>query len=324
MGVRTDNPASPSDAQAALLQSPTLRLAMAAIGILLLGAAMWVIWRQHEALQRAMDAARAAPAWLVLATLFLPLGNWLISSTIFYLLTRRLASVGKCEMAALIGSAWLLNMLPFKPGLVGRVAYHKAISGVPIVKSIGVTITAMLSGSVAIVLTVGAQLLLDGDLRASAPPGRLAWVGAGVVLAATLPAGVLLWRRRALGEPLLSGGRAVGAAILLRIADTHLWSLRYLLAFRLIGYDQPYGVCVVIAGVSQIAGQMPVQLGLREWTVGLTSGAIRLGVHPLATAAAAPGLMADLVCRAAEIACAIPVGIVSFLWIRRHLARARA
>ena len=69
---------------------------------------------------------------------------------------------------------------------------------------------------------------------------------------------------------------------------------------------------------------MPVQVGLREWSVGLTSGAMHAGADGLGASAAAPGLTVDLICRGAEIACALPVGIVSYVWIHRHLRRARA
>src|SRR6185369_17669967 len=92
-----------------------------ALGIVLLATAFWVLFQHREDLSRCWQAAYAAPAWLVHATLLLPLVNWLLTSLIFWALTRRVGRVGYREMCMLIGSAWLLNMLPLKPGLFGRI-----------------------------------------------------------------------------------------------------------------------------------------------------------------------------------------------------------
>jgi hypothetical protein len=295
------------------------------LGVLLLAAAAFVLIGQREELLRCWQAARAAPAWLVLAILLLPLVNWLLTSLIFWALTRRFGAVGLREMSMLIGSAWLLNMLPFKPGLMGRIAYHKAISGIPIATSLAVTVTALLTGGVGIVLAISAQVAINSSLRAAVPARLLAPIIAIVFALALLPGAAFAWINARKGRPALAGGPAAAFAVAVRVADTHVWALRYFLAFHLIGLDQPYGVCVVVSGVSQIAGQFPIQFGLREWSVGISSAVLR----PIApgggagAAIAVPGLTADLVCRAAEIACALPVGLVSTLLVYRHLRRKR-
>jgi hypothetical protein len=294
------------------------------VGLALLGAAAYVLSGHRRELARAWEAARGASPLLVVAVLLLPLGNWAITSAMFWILTRRFARVGIWEMAAIMGSAWLLNMVPLKPGLVGRLAYHKAISGIPVATSIVVTITATLTGLVGIALAIGAQLAFDVSLRAAAPAGLLLPM-VGLMIALVLgPAFVLGWRARVHGFPAHAGAGPIAAVLLLRFADTHLWAFRYLLAFRLIGHDQPYGVCVVVAGVSQIAGQLPVQFGVREWAVGVSSGVLRPVGGLAAGAGAVPGLTVDFLCRAAEICCALPVGIVSSLWIHRRLRQIRA
>jgi hypothetical protein len=300
------------------------RVAGFVLGLLFLAAAGCVLFRQRDELSTAWSAARAAPWSLILAVALLPLGNWGLTSAIFWVLTRRYARVGGWEMAALLGSAWLLNMLPFKPGLVGRVAYHRQISRIPVVTSVLVTITAMLTGVFGIAVALAAQLAIDRSLRAQAPPAMfVVMIGVVLGLAAGLAA-ILAWRTRVAGLPMFSGPWAVSAAVLLRVADTHVWSLRYALAFRLIGHEQAYGVCVVVASVSQIAAQLPVQFGLREWAVGGSSGLLGSRSSTLTSASAAPGLTVDLLSRAAEICCALPVGLVSSLWIWRRLRRLRA
>jgi hypothetical protein len=266
----------------------------------------------------AWRAAQAAPAWMYPAMLLLPLGNWALTSAIFWILMRPHGRIGLWEMSALIGSAWVLNMLPLKPGFVGRVAYHKAISGVPIRTTLTVTLIALLSGSIGILVALSAQIALDRTLRAAVPTDRILPVAIGVlIVAAAVCTAIALcrgWRIIAAH----AGG--VAAAIVIRIADTHLWALRYWLAFGLIGQDQPYGVCVVVASVSQIAGQVPIQLGLREWSVGVSTTLLRGTGGPMG-AAASPGILADLLCRASEVICAIPVGLVSYAWIYRRLGR---
>ena len=194
------------------------------LGVALLAAAAYVLVLQRDDLARCWNAARAAPAWIVLATLLLPLVNWLLTSLIFWALTRRFGSVGFGEMSMLIGSAWLLNMLPLKPGLMGRIAYHKAISGIPVATSLLVTVTALLSGGVGIVLAIFAQLVTDDSLRDAVPARVLAPIVAIVFALALVPGALFAWVNTRKGRPALTGGVAVGFAVAVRILDTHVWA----------------------------------------------------------------------------------------------------
>lgn len=291
------------------------------LGALLLAAALVALSGHRDELEHSWSAVQTASPWLILAILLLPLVNWAITSAIFWTLTRPFGRVGPWEMSALIGSAWLLNMLPFKPGLVGRIAYHKAISGIPVATSLLVTGTALLTGGVGIAIVLGVQLAFDRELRSQVPWGVLFPVGAMVFMLALIPGFTLAWRNRRARRPGLGMQTAALLAVVLRILDTGVWALRYSLAFKLIAHEQPVGVCVVVACVSQIAGQSPIQFGLREWAVGVTSGVLRPAPGVLGTAAAVPGLTVDIICRASEICCALPVGIVSTLWVFRHLRR---
>jgi hypothetical protein len=297
------------------------RPALYAAGLALLAAAVWTVARHSGELAGARAAAAAAPPWLVAAVALLPLVNWALTSLVFWLLTRAYGRVGPGEMAALIGSAWLLNMLPLKPGLVARVAYHRAISGIPVWLSLLVVLLAVVSGAAGILATVLAAVALDEPLRAGVPPARLGLVAAALG-AASLGLIVYAQRRRArLGHAAPLPIPALAAAAALRALDTLVWALRYWLVFRLLGRDEGYGACVVIAGVSQVASQLPVSLGLREWLVGASAAALA-SRGEAALPGAVQGLTADLVCRAAEIACALPVGLVSYAWVARRLRRA--
>jgi hypothetical protein len=293
------------------------------VGCALLVAAIITVLGKRQELLAGWRAAGTGPGWVIPAVVLLPLANWAITSLIFWMLMRPHGRVGVWEMAALIGSAWLLNMLPLKPGFVGRVAYHKAISGIRVRTTLVVAVVAMLSGSVGIVVALGIQLGLDPVLRDTIPAGGLLPLMIGVVLAAAVAAAVLGWYHG--WQEVARHGWPVTGAILLRVVDTHIWALRYYLAFWFIAHEQAYGVCIVIAGVSQIAGQIPIALGVREWTVGMSTPLLDgTPVRSLQTSAAVPGLTTDLLCRAAEIVCAVPVGLVSYAWIYRRMGRARS
>ena len=251
---------------------------------------------------------------MILGIGLLPLANWLLSSLIFWIITNRYGRVGLWEMSALLGSAWLLNMLPMKPGLVGRVAYHRAISGIPVATSLWALGFAFGSGIVGIVLAVALAL----------PPTRTTTqllVGAMVVAAPILCAAA---RGRGERSSADLAARCILAA-LVRVLDTYVWAIRYALVFKIVGIQglSP-GVVVAIAGVSQIAGQFPVQFGLREWVVGWAASQTGNSARAAAGfAALAPGLTADLINRACEIVCALPVGLICSAWVFRRLRRAQ-
>ena len=118
-----------------------------AVGIALIAAAIWVLAAQHDDLRSAASAAAQAPWWLVAAIIALPALNATIVAWSFQIIMRRFGHVPFDDMLALIGSAWLLNYLPMRPGLVGRLAYHKAVHGVSFRNSIAVSVAlALMTG----------------------------------------------------------------------------------------------------------------------------------------------------------------------------------
>jgi len=282
------------------------------LGALLLGAAAWVVIRQGKDLQSAIESARHAPWWLVAAALVLPLLNWLLMSVSFWVLMRRHGPVGLGEMTSLIGAAWLLNYLPLRPGLIGRVGYHKTVHGIPVAKSVTATVAAIGCSGVAIVAMVGA---LVGSTMAGS--GALS-VGAAAAapLALALIAGGALRRTHRFGwVPLI---------VAFRYLDLLVWAARYAVAFAIIGRPISAAAAAAIACVCQIAMLVPFfgnGLGLREWAVGVTASSLPRDVLTASGALATTvGLAADLVNRAAEICGAIPVGLIC---AARLSARAR-
>lgn len=291
---------TPRDSRAAL------RWAAYGVGVLLLVAAVYVVVARGDSLGPALRCAAAAPWWMIALVLLLPLVNVALTAASFTLLTRRHGRVGYGEVLALILSSWLLNHLPMRPGLVGRVVYHKAVNRIPVLASVRVIGEQIVLGA------IGLGLVLMLVLLTLERP--IAWLFAGACILHALPVLVGLSMRAA--------PRTYALVIALRIADCAVWTLRYLLLFELIG--QPIGTsgAAVIAVSSQAAMLSPVPLGLREWVVGLVAAAMAGGAAEVTVEAMTVGVAADLVNRAAELAVALPLGLVAGWVVLRRVRTA--
>ncbi|MEO0631376.1 MAG: hypothetical protein AAFY46_11745, partial [Planctomycetota bacterium] len=196
-----------------------------AIGLLLLAAAGWVLVAQADSLREAAAAAAQAPWWLVAGMLFTPVANAAVVAWSFQIIMNRFGRVPFGDMAALIGSAWLLNYLPMRPGLVGRLAYHKAVHKVSFRDSIAVSVAlALMTG-----LAAGHLLAVWFAFVTSAALG----IGVAVVsLALVLLAANIAADRSPAGTVPRS---ALRAALALRYVDLAIWALRFMIAFQIVG-----------------------------------------------------------------------------------------
>lgn len=280
--------------EAALSPRPSRvrRAIVGLLGLLLLAAAIAAVASSGDALRSSFAAARRAPWWLVASLLVLPAVNWLCVSASFTLLTRRYGAVTHAEMAALVGSAWLLNYLPMRPGMVGRLAYHKAVNRIRVKDSARVLLAA-------VAFTAAAVLVLLAIGLAVLPSAGGWWPLLCPLLAAA-------------GAPLRRWGR-LAAVFSLRYADMLAWVARYAAAFAIVGEPLSALEATLVSCVSQVALAVPLLgngLGLREWSVGLVTSTV--------------GLAADLANRAAEVLVAVPVGLASLGLVGRRMAAARA
>lgn len=269
------------------------------IGFGLFVAALIVAWQQRETLFEAREAVAHAPAWLVVGVFLLPIVNWLCISQAFRVLTLRFAPIGRGEMAALIGSAWLLNYLPLRPGMVGRLAYHKQVNGIRLRDCVRVMVEGIVLSAISAGLVFGLALLeraIGGD----------GWAIGAVMGLASL-AFIASWALRSRTELAWRYAAAGGY----RLLDMLAWTLRYAGVFALIGKPVAWDDAVLVAGASQLAMMIPISgngVGVREWAVGLMLEA---------------GLHADLLNRAAELLTAVVVGVPSCLWVARRVAKHR-
>lgn len=283
----------------------TRRVVGFVIGAGLFAAAVWAIATGGTDFRSAFDAARHAPWWMVTGILLFPLLNWLSVSVSFHVLHNRYGPVGRVEMAALIASAWLLNYLPLKPGMFGRLAYHKKVNGIRFADSARVLVVNIaLTG-----FSIAALMLIALLVRATGSEWGWAWgwVWCAPVPAALGAAALVLWHRR---ERFGDSPWRVAVAAILRFIDMMTWVGRYAASFALIGSPLSFDSAVLVAVVSQVALLIPLAgngLGLREWGV-------RAATEPV-------GLLADVVNRAAELAVSIPLGLAGSAYAARRLTK---
>jgi len=286
------------------------RVVGATVGVLLLAAAVWAVVSQRAVLREAVEAVGDAHPALIAAAFVLPIVSLVTTSLTFWLLSHRYARVPALDMLMLIGAAWLLNHLPLRPGMVGRVAFHKKYHGMAVGDALRVMISAMaLTGA-----SLGMLLLVAIGISRSERAWAQALFLAGPAILAALGGAVA----RALGR---AWWREL-AAMALRSVDMLAWVGRYAIVFHLVGRPLSLDHVVAIAAVCQLAMVVPITgngLGLREWAVGLTLAAV--SAPGAREEAAAIGLAADLVNRAAETLLAVPVGLLCSYGLARSVRR---
>ncbi|MEM9560871.1 MAG: hypothetical protein AAF995_11230 [Planctomycetota bacterium] len=261
------------------------------LGLALTAAAVWVVVVNTDALATVRGAMSALAWWAVVLLLVLPAINWWISAVSLWILTQRFGRVGLREMTALTAAGWLLNYLPLRPGMMGRIAYHKVRNGVLVRDSVRVLIESSAMSAIGALLLIGIGLLAR---REALGPGALALLVVPFV-ALPLAAGLC---RGATARAMLLGG-------LCRWLDLLLWTARYLIVLPAVGIDADAAQAAVVGAVSQAALLVPISgngLGVREWAVGLALGASGEAIEL--------ALAADLLNRAAELLIVIPIGLI--------------
>lgn len=288
------------------------------LGVGLVALAIAVVAMRPGDLSRAWEALRRAPWWIVVLAIMLPLANWVVVSLALWVITRRHGPVRAGEMLGLVAGAWLLNYLPMRPGMFGRIAYHRRVNGIPVKTSMGLLVISMgLTASAIALLTV-----LGLVLRVT--PGLAGQIG--VIAGTGMAIGALAVVMRVVGGPW-----HLATALLLRYADMLVWVARYWVVFRLIGQGLSFEQACAIAAVSQAATAVPLSgngLGLREWAIGLSVAALPAWFGEVGGGGASQGgsamtigVAADLVNRGIEMLVALPVGLLGLAWIARRLRR---
>jgi hypothetical protein len=298
--------------------------------LLLLGAAVWSLAREHAALRQTIEGVRAAPLWLLAAWFLLPVLNWFFSTHLAWALLRpqplvdaeereRQPRLTKPEMYEVIGAAWLANLLPLRPGLLSRVVYHRVVNRIPLPITIRSVIFSTVIGLLVSLAMIGVALgAMWLNLHA-------AW--AVLVLLVPYPILLLMGFASPVARPgtWLTGGFGpwrVLDATAARWADNLVWMTRYFVAFSLAGEHLSLPQAAIFAAVSQVVTLVPLPgeaIGLREWTIALIGPLMPLWVRGSGDALGREiCLAADLVNRTSGVSMTLVVGgVCSFLLAQR-------
>lgn len=289
------------------------------IGVTLVALACWAAARAGVSVGGVWATLSAAPrgplALLVALVALTPLAT----SLMFWVLQGRYTRIGYAENTLLILSAWLLNFLPLSPGLVGRMAYFKAVHATPIGHSARAIIWANVLSVLAAVLMLAIVAACAAAFPSNTPLLSI------VVAAPAVALGAFAWYARIKRpEPDPEVWRVV-AATAIRYAELHIWAARYWALFEVMNAPIAWGGALALAGVSGIAALFPLApngLGLREWAVGLVAPLLPLSLAYSVGLTASVGLAAELVHRACEVMIAVALGVPATLWVAARLRRA--
>jgi hypothetical protein len=276
------------------------------IGMALVVAAIWVVLGDRPTLEAALSNLRQASPWLMAAAFVLPAANLAVVSVAFWSLTRRYGTVGIGEMSALITGAWLLNHLPMRAGMIGRLTYHKAVNKIPLRASVRVVIEGVVLSVGAILASLALAWMIESNGAFWSP--RVC----GIMLALPLACASLV-------QVLVAGSWPWTLAFICRYIDALLWAARYAVVFAVVGSPIGYVEAVFLGGITQVVGLLPIAgngLGVREWTVGVTAGVV-------GAAAETTGIAADLVNRGAELLVGVPLGLIAVAWVGNRVAGTR-
>jgi hypothetical protein len=262
------------------------------VGMGLVAAALVTVAREHETFAETLEAVRRPSLGRACLLAAAVAANVVLTALMFSVLISRYGGVAVVEMQALVAAASLLNFLPLRPGLFGRIAYHRAFNAIPAAATVKTVLQA-----VALSIAVAAYLAL-----ALLVAGRTA---------------VPLWALVGLPVPLLAAAAAFGrvrvwvVAGLIRYLEVMVWALRYHVAFGLLGAPIDAQSALAFSCLSLLAMLVPLVgngLGVREWAVGLAAPLLTPYVLGL-------GLAAELVNRAAELVVIVVLGLGGIAWL---------
>lgn len=292
------------------------------IGVGLLAAAVWAILRDQAALDAALTNLRGLPIYWHLLIVLMPMVNIVIISEQFFQLFQTAPDEPpyanpptRTEMQALFGASWLANYIPIRPGLFGRVAYHKLINGVPIAKTIHIMFCGVACGGVSVAALLSACLLVGRlGVKGAAFEPWLTYSIVGLPLVAFPCVGLLLRRVRAQWS-------FFAYACAVRYLDLLAWLVRYWIVFSIVGTELSLPQAAAIAAVSQAAMLVPFVgngLGVREVAVGLVASSLPPWFAVSGPVDTHVALTADLLNRAGEVVGAMIAGIAGFLWLYKY------
>jgi uncharacterized membrane protein YbhN (UPF0104 family) len=281
------------------------RIAAFIIAIALLVAAVIAILRSAPTIDQVRAAVVHPDPTKVLLCIAALLVNIVACGGIFHALLASFGRIRRFEMVQLIATSSVLNYLPLRPGLIGRIAHQDVVNGIPLRRSAISVVEAGAVCACSIVWLAGAVALAH-------------WTGIDTLgwIVAALPS--LGWCARRTSQP--TTVQRLLNALAWRQVDLLAWGVRYWAVFGLLGVSLSPIDCaraVCIGGTANLVPFIGNGLGIREWAIGLAGERMALWSTDV-------GLAAELLNRAADVAVAVPIGLLCAVPITRRLRAAMA
>lgn len=269
-------------------------------GVLLVAAAAVSVARNPAVLDLVVGALRSPDPAALAALAGSVVATQALTAAALWLLMRRMGPVGAGEMWALVAAGTLANYVPLQAGSIGRLAYHRAVHGIPVKASL-VALLAAMAAMAAAIAAVGTTAAVARQV------GGPWWVTCLVPPAFAAAAAVPRLRTPAL-------------VMACRTAEVLAWSLHAWAAFRLAGWPVEPPTAVGASLAASAANLVPFVgngLGLREWSVALAAPIV--GGYE-----ADAGLAAELVARGVDVAVTAVLGLAALAWLLRSIRAAAA
>lgn len=282
-----------------------VRIAAFIVALALLVAAVVAILRSAPTIEQVRAAVVHPDPIKVLLCVAALLVNLIACGGIFHALLSPFGRIGRFEMVQLIATSSVLNYLPLRPGLVGRIAHQDVVNGIPLRRSAVSVVEAGIVCAFSIVWLAGAVAVAQ-------------WSGMHLLgwIMAAMPS--LGWCARRSADP--TTAQRLLNSLAWRQVDLLAWGTRYWAVFGLLGVSLSPLDCaraVCIGGAANLVPFIGNGLGIREWAIGLAGERMALWSTDV-------GLAAELLNRAADIAVAVPIGIICAVPIARRLRAAMA
>lgn len=286
---------------------------LAGLGLLIAAVYLAIRGADWQAIRGAQGKIWAAAIGLVVVL-------YLINIALFWLATKpveRIKRVSLLDWVAMLPASGLLNYLPMRVGLIGRIAYMK--------KLYGIGYRANLLVMLALAMASGGVYLLAGGLTVILGEFSPLW---WTLLAAGMVGGAIVgWPLAIWGIELEKGIRPRGlpawitALYALRFADLLCVALRLLIAAQIVGRPMDFPLALklaVVCNLAMLVSPVPGGIGIREWLGGLLIQWQGEGQGVVKLEEAAALLLVD---RATEVIVTGIGGMAGLAYMRRKMNR---
>lgn len=321
---------APSEAEAAEIESELAaarhraldwrRLAIQSLAFLV-GVAL-IVWIVSRAARdpTVWQRLRSADPGVVAALLGCSVASLLLNGAIFWVAVQPVRRLGMAELQWVNAFAALVNYAPVRLGLLVRIVWHLRVDRMHVREvvawfvNVTYTVLVPLGAAITASLLIGA---LDGWLVAL----TVGLIAVGAVAAPRVARLPFVARRCGGLERVITDRRALVGALTLRTLDLVCWTLRVVLAVRILGIDLTPGQSVMVAMASLAMSLFPTgQLGIREATVAFLAARMAIG-DPDALDSQAKALA--VVESASQFAVTLPAGVLAAFMLARRWRRAK-